>query len=383
MSSLQRLRIAILTSVPYPPQEGIGVHSHELAKRLIAAGHDATIFTRGAYPITRTESVEGVPVVRIRFLPLYPFHVDIHGYFVRKHLISRVDDIDLVHAHTPLPPVPPRLWPLVTTLHSSLGDDAHATEVRDAMSLLIKLQTPFSTRIERRLLSRSQLVTVVNPSMTDRATELSRNVPIKVVTNAVDTDVFHPGAMRSNTRTVLSVGRLAPGKGVEDLLTAWPTVLADHRDAKLRIIGGGPSAMGLKRQASRLGLASSVHFVGPLGRDNRAQLSAAYREAWVVVQPSHHENLSTVVLEGMASGAAVVATRVGAHPRVIDHGKDGVLVSPRDPIALGKSVSRLLSNPDAVDRLGARARRKMESAYSWDSLVQSYLNCYRQAIDSA
>jgi glycosyltransferase involved in cell wall biosynthesis len=369
----------MITSVPYPPQEGIGAYSYNLALALRSHGAEVTLLTRGGTLGARRERVGDIPLVRLPYAPLYPVHVHLHSLALRRYLAASGERFDVIHAHSPLPAVP---WgtglPLVTTIHSAMQADARATKVEDLQSLLIRLQTPVSASIERALLRRSGAVAVVSPQALEMARRYARpGVPVRVLGNGVDTAAFLPDLAAERERLVLCIGRLAHGKGVEDLLAAWPSVLVRHPDAALAIVGGGPLEGRLRRQAEELGVAQSVRFPGVLGRDEIRDL---YQRASLVAQPSHHEGLSTVVLEGMASGAVVVATAVGAHPDVIRDGVNGYLIEPGNPAELGDRIAAALDDPTGAARMGAEARRTVEERYSWDSIAAAYVEAYEAAI---
>ena len=97
------MKIAMVISTPFPPEEGIGYYAYNLSKKLIEKGHEVTIFTRGSFR-TRYKFYEGINVVEVPFFPLYPFHVNLHGFIFKRLFKSKESDFDLVHIHTPLTP---------------------------------------------------------------------------------------------------------------------------------------------------------------------------------------------------------------------------------------------------------------------------------------
>src|ERR1035437_3361452 len=96
------LRVAMLTSAPLPPREGIGFYAVNLAKELQKRGHAPTLITRGTAVRTNSRVVDGIPVVDLPFIPVYPLHVHVHGVAVNRFLRCHRDEFDLVHARTPL-----------------------------------------------------------------------------------------------------------------------------------------------------------------------------------------------------------------------------------------------------------------------------------------
>jgi glycosyltransferase involved in cell wall biosynthesis len=100
----------------------------------------------------------------------------------------------------------------------------------------------------------------------------------------------------------------------------------------------------------------------------------------VVVIPSHREGLPMVLLEAMAHGRPVVATRVGGMPSMVEEGRTGILVEPGDPAALRAAIDRLLDDRDSRRRLGAAAREKVAELCSWDRVVAETLAAYEAAL---
>jgi glycosyltransferase involved in cell wall biosynthesis len=318
------------------------------------------------------------------FVPIYPAHVHVHGVFVERYLRRNAEQFDIVHAHSPLVPPIRGPWPVVTTLHSLLTADARATRVEDVRSLLIRLQAPISVYLERQLLRRSAGVVVVNPLTIGEVTAMvGGRVAVRFLPNAVDIDRFVPGPATRAHRLVLAVGRLVHGKGFEDLLTAWAAVVSVHPDARLTIVGDGLLRGRLVELAASLGLAGTVRFAGVFTAERHGDLLELYQTARAVVQPSHHEGLSTVLLEAMACATPVVATAVGAHPTLIADGVNGILVPPQQPLALAQAVSHLMADPVEAAELGRKGRATVVHSYSWAHVADSYVSLYEELLAGA
>jgi glycosyltransferase involved in cell wall biosynthesis len=179
-----------------------------------------------------------------------------------------------------------------------------------------------------------------------------------------------------NAPIVMVVSRLTPKKGLEQFLEAAEVVAARFADVRFVIVGyANPREKAyeaaLMRLADELGLAGRVVFTG-LRQDVPALLSVAS----VAVMPSLNEALSNVLLESMAAGAPMVATRVGGTPEAIEDGATGLLVEPGDPAALAAAIGRLLSDPELAARLGRAARQAIEDRYSVDRMVRATERLY-------
>ena len=111
------------------------------------------------------------------------------------------------------------------------------------------------------------------------------------------------------------------------------------------------------------------------------ELGPYYERAAVVVVPSRREGYGVVAREAMAYGRAVVATAVGGLPDAIEDGVTGLLVPPRDPVALRAALERILENRPERDRLGAAGRRHARHALAWDETTANCRRAYRDAAD--
>ncbi len=168
---------------------------------------------------------------------------------------------------------------------------------------------------------------------------------------------------------VAYVGRLAPQKDVGTLLEAFGRLAAG---AQLLVVGDGPDRPALQRRAQPLG--SRVHFTGFMPH---VQIPAVLRHVDLLVLPSLYEDLSSVLIEAMAAGLPVVASRVGGTADLVHDGVNGLLVPSRHPAALAAAISRVLADPAAAAGLSAAARRTAD-AYAWPGLARKVLEVYRR-----
>lgn len=182
---------------------------------------------------------------------------------------------------------------------------------------------------------------------------------IRVIRPAVDLDRWSPTLRPAPAAPwrLVTVGRLVPAKGIDDLLAALAIVREAGIDARLRVIGDGSQAEALRLRIRRTGLDDVVELLGAVAPDAvRAELAAAH----LYVSASHSEGISNGVLEAMASGVPVLSTEVGGMAEVIDHGVDGWLVPPGRPDRLASAISAALAEPDRLAAVAAAGRRRVE-----------------------
>jgi glycosyltransferase involved in cell wall biosynthesis len=162
---------------------------------------------------------------------------------------------------------------------------------------------------------------------------------------------MHALGLDPRKRHVGFVGWLLPIKGPGYLLNAMTAVWQEHPDAELVFVGKGDLEGPLRAQASFAGCDGRVKFLG--WRDDIPEIMSLFD---VFVLPSLNEGMGRVLVEAMAAGRPVVASRVGGIPDLVRHGETGLLVAPRDDEALAASISLLLSNPRTAERMGERGR---------------------------
>ncbi|MDQ1430615.1 MAG: hypothetical protein QOF40_1217, partial [Actinomycetota bacterium] len=157
---------------------------------------------------------------------------------------------------------------------------------------------------------------------------------------------------------VLFAGVLERYKGVDVLVDSWPEVLESVPDALLTIIGAGTQEAQLRAQIERLGIGTTVTMAPRLPRSEIREMLDA---SWCLCLPSRSEGLGRIVLEAMAAGRAVVATRSGGPEElVIDH-QSGRLVNMEDTRALAAALVDVLGDRGLAEAMGAEGRRLAEN----------------------
>jgi glycosyltransferase involved in cell wall biosynthesis len=167
------------------------------------------------------------------------------------------------------------------------------------------------------------------------------------------------------------VGSLYPVKGHRFLLEAMQEIIRQWPKAQLLVIGRGELEVSLKEQVEQLAIGANVHFLG-MRQDVPRLLSLLD----VCILPSLSEGLSLALLEAMASGKPVVATRVGGNPELIDHGRTGFLVQPEDARDLAANLLKLLNDPETMQQFGRQAEERVRQHFSMKQMVDRYRGLY-------
>jgi glycosyltransferase involved in cell wall biosynthesis len=233
---------------------------------------------------------------------------------------------------------------------------------------------------------RARLLLVAN-QRTRRA--LGRCVPgeaIELPENGVDLDLWAGSEHRSagNGSTAgqpvrfVFMGRLVDWKGVDLLLHAWQKLQGAAREVELLVIGEGSERAALEAQADKLGISRSVQFKGWLSQRGCA---AELADADVLVLPSLIECGAAVVLEAMASGLPVIATKWGGPSDYLDP-SCGILLDPEGESAfierLAEAMKTLAGSPALRQKMGKAGRQKVIQSFSWEAKVNLVLSLYRQ-----
>lgn len=376
------VHICMIASAILPPQEGIGHYVWNLSRYLTAQGHKVTIITRGNSRKSTVEVVDGISIWYASFIPVYPFHVHLHGIFVDRIVREIESEVDLFHLHSPLVKEPKTTCPLLVTVHTPMKSDTAAVSADTFLGLLIKLQAPMSIAIEHKLFSRANALTAVAKSVARELCDYKISpLQISVLGNGVDTELFSPSPeVKEDTGPgyALTVARLAPRKGLHDLLQCAELVSKRIPGFRFLIAGSGPAESDLRAEIARRKLEESVTLLGHVA--NRDQLMSLYRNARVFVHPAHYEGLPTVLLEAMACGQAVVSTAVSGALDVIEHECNGLLVPPHAPSHLAAAIWQVVDNDFLRQRLKIAARETVQERFSWQQIGQAYLDQYHALV---
>jgi sugar transferase (PEP-CTERM/EpsH1 system associated) len=208
---------------------------------------------------------------------------------------------------------------------------------------------------------------------------------ISVIYNGIDSGEFNISADRQKKRKELDidikapvvgiVARLDPIKNHACLIKAMKNVINKYPDALLLIVGDGPINSELKEMVKDMALEKNIRFLGM-----RTDVHEILSVMDVFVLCSRSEGLSVTLLEAMSSGKAVVATRVGGTPELIEHDMEGLLVESDDREGLSGAILELLTHRSKAAKLGETARRKVEEQFSLVNMVKKYEEIYMECL---
>ncbi len=379
---------------------------YHLARGLVRNGHRVTIVSvpalsrnvQRAGPRNDCEfPTHDVPEGRLVALPRYALRVrNVAKYLPR---VPGIGGFDVVHAQAPalaaaalsarrrgvLAPG----TPIVTTGHGTNLLEADADGSFNLRQRLRIVNARGILLIDRAAFRASDGVVSVSEFQKTELAELYGvpNDRIHIVHNGIDLEHYRPSAPASSTDpsaspVILFVGRLVPKKGLQYLIRAFGAIAERHPGARCVVIGGSASfdtyGGSLRALASECGVADRITWLSEVPE---SELPEHFRRADVCAFPSEgYESLPTVVLEAMACGVPVVATRAWGTPEALGDDHPG-LTPESDPTAVADAVLRLLDDVETRDRVVAEQAQRV-SAFDLRTTVTYHERIYRDALSS-
>lgn len=212
----------------------------------------------------------------------------------------------------------------------------------------------------------------------DRISVIHSGINPERFTRADANHLFSEFDIKPDEKVVINVAHLAGHKGQEYLVRAVSRVLAKIPKVRFFIIGKGELMAELKALATSQGINQNIVLTG-----FRNDVGAFYNIADLFVMSSVQEGLGTAVLDALALGKPVVATKSGGIPEIIRDGVNGRLVEPADPAALADGIVDLLSHADRAKQMGARGKKEVIEKFSLDAMVDAYIEVYERMVPGA
>lgn len=201
---------------------------------------------------------------------------------------------------------------------------------------------------------------------------------LRIVHCGVEPARYGADPARAPGRDVLFIGRLAAAKGVPVLIEAFARVQETYPDARLTLVGDGPARVALEDRVAELGFSHAVRFTGYLTQE---EVAAELSRADLFALSSFAEGVPVVLMEAMATGLPVLATRIAGIPELVEDGVSGRIVAPGDTEAFANAMIELLSDPTCARVMGQAGQARVKTdfdvakeAVKLASLLESSLN---------
>ena len=373
---------------------GIASYVNAVGKELISRGHKVTVLANGKEH--RTSVIDGIKLIRMPFgnLHWYSYKLGLPGGLVlplreiewsinlRRNLarLIREERIDVIEACESalyfLKRGSVKKVPLVDRLHGEQYVFAkHSGQQISAGASLMHRMELNSLRLANALTAPSFF------QAQEMTTELGSN-GIKVIPNPIDPWMLEQALSGQSNQaddvrdTVLFTGRLQYSKGVLLLLDAVPMITREHQQAHFMLAGARHTSIDDATLEQKLSVENTARSVTLSGHVPWRELINQYRTAKIFVMPSYYETGGISVIEAMAFGLPVVATRAGGLAEVVEDGVTGILVAPGDSKALAEAVCRLLREPELRRRMGEAGRQRVLEKFTIDGIVSQTLAVY-------
>lgn len=387
-----------MLSWEYPPRVigGLSRVVAELSKQLSKNGIEVHVVTADHPGCLEHEIDNGVHVHRVKtqtdptpdFLTwVSRLNIGLLQYAIEIH---RKTPFDIVHAHDWM--VCDAAWVMKKGFGLPLISTMHATEAGRMKGIHTDLQR-YIHQIEWRLTYESWKV-IVNSHHMSQELQNQFSLPenkIRVIPNGIDPEIFDfsddfsPQVLRNQyateaQRIVLYVGRMVLEKGVQVLLDAAPSILAEFPGTRFLMVGTGYYIDDLKRQAQYLNIENDVKFLGYV---SDPALMRLYKIADVVCIPSLYEPFGIVALEGMAAHVPVVTSNAGGLTDFVEHMANGITTYAGNTQSLTWGILQVLRNPELADALKTEAYDRVSKIYNWRAISQSTMDLYLEVLKDA
>lgn len=373
----------LLVNYEYPPVgAGAGTATQAIANEFVQSGHEAVVLTGRFAGLPDSSQEDGVVIERVASFRKTKDRCTIPEMIsfvasalfslpgiVRRHRIEGA----IIFFSFPCGPIGLLArWicgvPYVVSLR---GGDVPGNEPH--LNSLHKVLAPI-----RRTILRNSLAIVANSDGLRKLAEAADPFPVRTIPNGVDATFFspaqidHAAARRMQPFRILFAGRFQTQKNIPLLFQHVAQLPSDSYE--LHLVGDGPLNADLRALANDLGIASAITWHGWL---SRSALREIYRSADCLVNPSLYEGMPNVVLEAMACGKPIIASRIAGNDAVVQEGVTGFLFSLDEPATLRESLQTFLNDPVRASEMGRNGREWAERDFSWSRVAAAYVELFK------
>ena len=310
--------------------------------------------------------------IKIFFLPQRQNSID-YLSFLKVARILKQEKIEVIHTHNTQPFVDGTLGALMSGVRTIVHTD-HARKFPDKKRYMFAewLMSHFAYKVVGVSDHTSQNLVRYERISSQKVMTIVNGIDGSKYDITIDKGGKKKELGLTNSGPIIGLGvRLTEQKGITYLLQAMPEVIKIFPDITLVIAGEGPIEKELKRESTLLGIDQNVLFVGP-----RLDMPELLQIFDIYVLPSLWEGLPMVLLEAMAAGCPVIATKVGGVPTMIKHGENGSLIEPKNPQALTSEIIKLLSDKELRNRYSKNGLSQFREKFGADIMTRKYERLY-------
>jgi len=360
--------------------------AYNLAMNIAKRGHEVHIFTTSFNVNDSISKYENITIHRYGTILKFK-NANFSLNIFRKPLKYQ---LDIIHAHANYPPADlaaliyakKKNIPMVVTLHG-LPDENYDRFLQKL------LKSFYSKFLLQGLLNNAEFIISPSSGLIKESEFLTKTRgKVIVIPNGISLAEYKISNTLEECRNILKLpidkkiilylGALEPYKGVDVLIKSMPKIIKQIQDVKLIIAGTGKMDDELKNLANKLKVERYIQFVGFVKESLKPFY---YKSAEIFVLPSisRLECFGIVNLEAMACGTPVIASRITGIPEIVENGKNGLLVPPKDSEALADAIIYLLENEEVRKKMGENGRMKVEN-YSWERIAEDTERIYNEVL---
>ncbi|MBI3153497.1 MAG: glycosyltransferase [Chloroflexi bacterium] len=390
------MRIAYLTQ-PYPPMvSGAAIVAEHLAREMAQCGHEVLVIAASDTGHQYVERRKNLTVLRMKSIR-NPLRVNQRLMFFQRHAVLKAlydFQPDVIHVHEP---VQMGLVGLKYVRHTRIPITMTTHQLPWFVASYLP-NIPFLRGFVERLLwtySRwlvKNYTAVISPTKTITSIIKTKiGIKAKTINYGIDLQTFKPNPVKNGSASlrakfqipddapiILHAGRLDTDKRMECVILAAASIIKTS-GAILLIAGDGCEKTALIKLCRSLGIEANVRFTGFIA--NKEELAVIYRMSDVFVTASEIETQGIAILEAAASGLPIVAVKATCIPEIVQHGGNGYLTSPGDIQAMGKAISRILSDPTKAREMKIKSRiiaEKFKAEVTFSKHEKLYKQMIRQ-----
>ena len=361
------------------------------AKMLVKKGFEVHVVTQHNQGIPYEELMDGIHVHRFKWLEPKEFKALVHftglidnfrlityviSLFLNLMWVIKKYKINVIHSHSVIPTgfigvIVAKIMgrPVFVTAH---GMDINNFEEKTFFKRLI--QFSLNNCNKTIAVSKNLALKMISFGVTEDK--------IIILRNAVDTNRFKPTNnqkireiynINNKDILILFVGYLDTFKGIFELINAFYKIQHDNKNVKLMIVGTGPKEHEIKDKVIKMNLKNSITFTGNLKPE---EIPDYYPAADIFALPSHTEGLPLVVLEAMSCGLPIIASNVGGIPEVVNEGKNGFLISPKNEEILTEKLRILIKNTQLRKQFAKKSAEIIENEFDITKKINRLINLY-------
>jgi phosphatidylinositol alpha-mannosyltransferase len=371
------MKIALVSPYDYSHPGGVVNHIRALDAEFTRRGHDVRIIAPASEPVNDADG----RFIRIGTPVPVPVSGSIGRISLSLHLAPRIKEtlkkekFDIIHLHEPFCPM--LCSAMLRFSHSVNVGTFHAAEGRPGYDWGKPITSYLLKRRNRKLHGRIAVSKVAEAFA-------SRHVAgdFIIIPNGVSLKRFNPDVLplhkyRDDKLNILFVGRIEARKGLKYLIRAFARLKEDNPQVRLLIVGPGVRLRHKYEATIAEQGIKDIVFVGPVTNE---ELPQYYATADIFCAPAiGRESFGMILLEAMASGRAVIASNIDGYNSVITNSQDGLLVPPRDDIALARALQKLVSDASLRQQLAARGV-VTACRFDWSINASQVLNYYEQVL---